>query len=225
MKKPWITALMLPAALAAATPACATELLSEGFENLAGLGSSGWVITNESSPVGLIGWFQGNEGIFTAQAGPDNSYLSSNFNATTPGGTLSNWLITPTFSTAEAGNVSFWVRGAAEDGFEDQFAFGFSSGSSVTSDFIMSTAMVAPGGWNLVKATFAAQGAGTTGRFAIAHIGPEPSSNYMGVDSLSIATTAVPEPATWAMMLVGFAMAGASLRYRRRRIRTLIAWT
>ncbi|GGB39126.1 hypothetical protein GCM10011380_30750 [Sphingomonas metalli] len=29
-------------------------------------------------------------------------------------------------------------------------------------------------------------------------------------------TTAVPEPATWAMMLVGFAMVGAASRYRRR---------
>ncbi|MFS0770851.1 PEPxxWA-CTERM sorting domain-containing protein [Sphingomonas sp. 1P08PE] len=30
------------------------------------------------------------------------------------------------------------------------------------------------------------------------------------------ATTAVPEPATWAMMLLGFGMVGAAARYRRR---------
>jgi len=30
-------------------------------------------------------------------------------------------------------------------------------------------------------------------------------------------TAAVPEPATWAMMLVGFAMVGATARYRRRK--------
>ncbi|RYD27419.1 MAG: PEP-CTERM sorting domain-containing protein [Lysobacteraceae bacterium] len=33
----------------------------------------------------------------------------------------------------------------------------------------------------------------------------------------SVSTVAaVPEPATWAMMLIGFAFAGAGLRYRRR---------
>ena len=34
---------------------------------------------------------------------------------------------------------------------------------------------------------------------------------------------AVPEPATWAMMMVGFAMLGASARYRRRTTRAAIA--
>lgn len=32
----------------------------------------------------------------------------------------------------------------------------------------------------------------------------------------TLATAAVPEPATWAMMLLGFAMIGAAARYRRR---------
>lgn len=34
---------------------------------------------------------------------------------------------------------------------------------------------------------------------------------------LNLTAPAVPEPATWAMMLVGFGMVGASSRYRRRR--------
>lgn len=34
---------------------------------------------------------------------------------------------------------------------------------------------------------------------------------------------AVPEPATWAMMLVGFGMMGASMRYRRRSTATAFA--
>jgi len=40
-----------------------------------------------------------------------------------------------------------------------------------------------------------------------------------GCDTTSLSAftvTAVPEPATWAMMLVGFAMVGAATRYRRR---------
>ncbi|MFS0770854.1 PEPxxWA-CTERM sorting domain-containing protein [Sphingomonas sp. 1P08PE] len=41
------------------------------------------------------------------------------------------------------------------------------------------------------------------------------SVNSLEVDNVRFAT-AVPEPATWAMMLVGFAMVGAAARYRRR---------
>jgi hypothetical protein len=34
---------------------------------------------------------------------------------------------------------------------------------------------------------------------------------------------AVPEPASWAMMLAGFAMTGAAMRYRRRRTVVTVA--
>lgn len=36
-------------------------------------------------------------------------------------------------------------------------------------------------------------------------------------------TAAVPEPATWAMMIIGFGMVGAASRYRRRSVATAIA--
>jgi hypothetical protein len=42
-----------------------------------------------------------------------------------------------------------------------------------------------------------------------------------GVNASTVA--AVPEPATWAMMLVGFAMVGAAARYRRRSTTTVYA--
>lgn len=41
------------------------------------------------------------------------------------------------------------------------------------------------------------------------------ATQFLGaVDTISVGT--VPEPATWAMMLVGFGMVGAATRYRRR---------
>ena len=41
--------------------------------------------------------------------------------------------------------------------------------------------------------------------------------NNLGFDTLVFETAAVvPEPATWAMMLVGFGMLGGALRYRGR---------
>jgi len=41
-------------------------------------------------------------------------------------------------------------------------------------------------------------------------------TNVAGNLSVTDLTAAVPEPATWAMMLVGFGMIGATARYRRR---------
>jgi len=40
---------------------------------------------------------------------------------------------------------------------------------------------------------------------------------------LAIATPAIPEPATWAMMLVGFGMVGAATRYRRKSVKVSLA--
>ena len=45
--------------------------------------------------------------------------------------------------------------------------------------------------------------------------------NDVGLDAVTVA--AVPEPATWAMMLVGFAMLGAAARYRRRSTKVSLA--
>jgi hypothetical protein len=42
-------------------------------------------------------------------------------------------------------------------------------------------------------------------------------------DNVSLNVTAVPEPATWAIMTLGFGMMGASLRYRRRSVKLAIA--
>jgi hypothetical protein len=38
-----------------------------------------------------------------------------------------------------------------------------------------------------------------------------------------VATPAVPEPATWGMMILGFGLVGASMRYRRRATRVTFA--
>lgn len=45
------------------------------------------------------------------------------------------------------------------------------------------------------------------------------SVQTFGWDDLRIGGTAVPEPATWAMMLGGFGLAGGAMRYRRRAVR------
>ena len=43
------------------------------------------------------------------------------------------------------------------------------------------------------------------------------------LDNVRFTTAAVPEPATWGMMIAGFGLMGASLRYRRRSVKVAFA--
>lgn len=46
---------------------------------------------------------------------------------------------------------------------------------------------------------------------------------YAQIELISPSPGAVPEPAAWALMLIGFGMTGASLRYRRRSVKVAYA--
>jgi hypothetical protein len=49
------------------------------------------------------------------------------------------------------------------------------------------------------------------------------NNDSFGLDNVRYSVAAVPEPATWAMMLVGFGMMGAAMRYRRRSTKAVYA--
>ena len=135
------------ALFAAASAAHAQFVINEGFDNVASLTSRGWVVTNASSPLGSTGWFQGDQTIFTSQAGAPQAYIAANFNNAAAGGTLANWLISPTFSTQDAGFVSFHARADILPEFMDQLAWGFSKGGTSFADFnlVHRTRSAAPG--------------------------------------------------------------------------------
>ena len=198
----------------AAAGAQAQVLLNESFDNVAGLSANGWLMLNRSSPLGSVAtWFQGDGSILPAMSGATNSYAASNFNAGTTGGSIADWLITPTFSTQNSGTVSFWIRGDVAPGFSDYFSYGLSSGGSNTSDFSLSTAAVVTGAWTQVTMSFTGTGSATLGRLAIVHVGLADIANYVGVDN--VAVTAVPEPQAW--LLMGLGLAGIGLVKSRRR--------
>jgi hypothetical protein len=222
-------AVICIAHLAASSSSQATTLLSEGFDDISLLQAQGWSIKNESVPLGSVpeGWFQGGDFVFAAHSGSlPNSFIASNFNAADTSGQLSNWLITPTFSTVTAGTVTFWIRGDDAPGFQDQVAFGFSDGSDATADFAMfGSQVVEVGAWNKITVPFSAGAPGSIGRFAIEHVGLQDFANYVGVDTLSIDTEpqAVPlGPSTWPMMLLGLAGIGF-MAFRRRSKPALMA--
>jgi hypothetical protein len=192
-----------------------TTLISEGFDHDSGaLAGQGWVIDNQSTPGGSTTWFEPGDGaLLPAYSG--SSYMAANYLSAGDGGTVDNWLISPTFSTASGGYVTLYLIGANEVIGDyvssDTLKFGFSNGSATTSDFGMGSTVTAPAGWTAYTFTYAAGGAGAVGRFAIEYTGDSAVVDYVGIDSLSI--NAVPEPATWAM----FALGAAALVARRRR--------
>lgn len=70
----------------------------QGFDDLEKL-SPGWIRTNQSTPLGISEWAQGNPTLFIAQRGSGDSYISANFNNTggapNEPGTICNYLIMP----------------------------------------------------------------------------------------------------------------------------------
>jgi hypothetical protein len=197
-------------AFAGATHA-ATTLLSEGFDNDSStLAGKGWVIDNQSTPGGSTTWWEPGDGaVIPAYSGL--SYMAADYLSAGDGGSVDNWLISPTFSTATAGYVTLYLTGA-DEGYDDTLKFGFSGGSTTTSAFSMGSTVTAPAGWTAYTFAYAASGAGSVGRFAIEYTGEAAALDYVGIDSLSI--NAVPEPATWAMFALG-AVAAAAARRRR----------
>jgi len=198
----------------------AATLLTEGFNNVATLVGSGWVLTNNSSPIGTTGWFQGNDAVFPSQAGASNAYIAANFNNAAFGGNISNWLLTPVLALNNGTSLSFWTRTAdVTSGFPDRLEVrlsinGASSNVGVTDSSVGDfttllltvnptlTAGGYPDGWTNFVATVSGLGGPASGRFGFRYnVGNTAiNSDYIGVDTVSVeskeSVPAVPEPSS-----------------------------
>jgi len=192
-----------------ASPACA-DVIVENFNNVAALGGAGWVMTNNSSPIGSTGWFQGNPAVFTSQQGAPNAYIAANFLNAAAGGNISNWLLTPLISLTNGDTISFYTRSAGI--FADRLEVRFST-SGASTDVGATDASVGvftnllltvnptlnpngyPTAWTQFSLAVSGLGGPVTGRYAFRYFVPDTNlnANYIGIDTVQI--TAVPEPA------------------------------
>lgn len=207
--RPIHSALALVFAAALVPAAAQAQPLVESFD--AGV-PAGWVATNLSSPVGSTNWFDGNAAVFGPQASA--SYVAANFNATTDGGTVSDWLISPQLTNLQNNQLlTFYTRtetGApAADRLEVRLCLGDATAcvnvgtlptdvGNFTTQLLDVNPTYAAGGfpttWTAQAASLSGLPAGANqGRIAFRHMavvsGPGPTAtggDYVGIDTVSL---------------------------------------
>ncbi len=180
---------------------------SEGFDDIDLLPPLGWALINNSDPLGITGWFQGNPGVFGAHSGATDSYIGANFNNTAGVGTISNWLLTPEISMNDGDVITFWTRTAAGSSWADRLQVRLSTsgsstdvGTSATDVGDFTTLLLDinedlagtgyPDSWTQYSVTLSGIGEDVDGRIAFRYFvtngGPDgANSNYIGIDTFS----------------------------------------
>lgn len=216
------TAVVVGALLGTMSFAYADNVVTTGFN---GGVPAGWLIRNNSLPVGTTSWFNGDTGIFPSNDGPAESYLAANFNNALDNGgpnTISDWLITPTLTYTNGSTISFAAR-TADAGFLDSLQVRLSSnagsinvGATATSvgDFtnlLLTATPNAVDGWTTYTATVSGLAGLTDGRVAFRYfVADYNTADYIGLDSVTI--SAAPEPGTPAILGLGVAALALTLR-------------
>lgn len=203
----------------------------ENFDDITTLVGDGWIMDNQSNPVGGTDWFQGNDAVFPAQAGAATAYIGANFNNTS-GSDICNWLIMPDLGFLQA--VDFWTSTASGSTFPDRLVVvhsptgGTNTGDCFTDfgDFTTTLLEINPslatGGYPEAWTQFTANVNGD-GRVAfiyfVADGGPAgANSSYIGVDSVEWIAGAPPPPAIvpslqwYGMALLILALLGFGVR-------------
>lgn len=92
--------------------------LTEQFDDVPNLLNLGWILTNNSSPAGTTGWFQGVPTSFPAQA--TSGYIAADYRNVNNIGTISNWLILPELTLQNGDVLQFWTRTVSPSVYADR---------------------------------------------------------------------------------------------------------
>lgn len=181
-------------------PGCITE----GFDDILNL--PGWFLQNNSSPIGTLSWFQGNDAVFPAHSGASTSYIAVNFNSGGGLATISNWLLTPELNLSQIDSLTFFTRTTTGNTFPDRLQVRYSTAGASTDvgtlatdvgDFTNLALDINPtymtGGvypevftaFTLTSAEISAPGTGRVAfRYFVENGGPSGNnSNYIGIDT------------------------------------------
>ena len=205
--------------IAGSTSANAALLFSEDFDDINTLGGADWLAGNFGTGGATADtWFQGNSGIFDAQAGAADSYIASNYLSAGFGGNVDNWLVTPLIAAfgsyhvlllhANRGWIAWRQPGAVlQQRRKRRRALGLRIARESCPDAGY------PINWQVFD--FVYGGADGNVRFAFRYTVTDTSANgdYIGIDSVSVS---VPEPATMLLLGSGLLLMPLTMRRRRR---------
>lgn len=217
------TMIMLALVAAAATPAAAAVnlVVNGGFETpvtnpgsfiqVNGGGSfTGWDVLSPGTNVIIINQsYQEGGLVFNPHSGIASIDLTGAGN-TGPTTGISQILAT----TSGKYTLSFWVGNASPTGgngsnYTQPSTVNLSINGGAIQSFTNSTDTPFGINWKPFSVDFVANGATT-----IAFTNGTTGDNMLGLDDVS-AVSAVPEPASWAMLIAGFALTGAAMRRRK----------
>jgi hypothetical protein len=211
-------------ALTAALPAtAATTINFDQLPNGTALPSSGTTISTQYASLGVT--FLGTNtasgatgalnswGLIAASGlGGSGNYLG-NFGAI-PGTGVNNYLIAPRYDvtsmlfTNAVGSVSF---GLNTSGGQNSVTINAYDAQGV---LLQTKANVMANQGSFEVQTLTASG---IAKIDVVGAAPGGAVRLYGIDNLTYTVSAVPEPATWAMMLGGFGMTGMAMRRRKKR--------
>ncbi|MFO0837000.1 MAG: choice-of-anchor J domain-containing protein [Phycisphaerae bacterium] len=182
------------------------QAFSEGFDDITTLPGSGWFMQNNSAPLGLTNFFQGNSTVFPAQAGAATAYIGTNYNNVTGANIISNWLVTPNRTFSNGDSLSFYTRTVSSVAFPDRLQVRLSTNGASTNVGTLATDVGDfgtllldinptytltgyPNVWTQFTVTLSGLGGPTSGRLALRYFvedgGPAgANSDYIGIDTV-----------------------------------------
>ncbi len=210
-----LTAAAVPLAMIAATPAAASAFVNGSFESSTCGAPAGGFATVSAGNNCVTGWTVDGgsvdyiNGYWQAQSGVRSIDLAGS----NPG------TISQIFDTI-AGHlysVDYYLSGNPDGGSAAKFGVVSAvNGSLISSATFLGIQGASRANMNYLPWNFTFTATGPTTKLSFAS---NPSAgNFYGaaLDSVTV-TTAVPEPGTWALLLVGFMGIGATIRSKRKR--------
>ncbi len=211
MKRALTAVALVAATFGGATAANAANILTNGsFE--AGIAANPLATVAGGDSTSITGWTVGGAGVdligsfWAAQDGTRSLDLAS----------IANGSVSQTFATVAGTvyNVSYWIARNPQGGINPRTGSVSINGGAAPVSFTNATTDTTNMGWINLTTQFTATAATSTITFASTN-GTDGFGLALDNVSVEAATSAVPEPATWLMMIAGFGLIGAGMRRKR----------